>query len=137
MQIVPSFGVLHQQPHCLTAGDRTHLLKSGLLSTHGMPNDVRNLLTTLTVIAGLSAPFVATAEILKLNTGAVVVRQNANMPTRGMDKLAVETEFGAPVKKNPTIGKPAISSWDYADFTTYFEGTLVLHSVLHSTRQNH
>ncbi|MGV6818096.1 MAG: hypothetical protein ACWA44_12605 [Thiotrichales bacterium] len=93
---------------------------------------VRHLLTTLTILTAFGLPFVSYGQVLKLNSGTVLVQQQANMPARGMDKLMVEAKFGAPKKKHPAIGKPPISSWDYPGFTTYFEGNLVLHSVVHS-----
>lgn len=93
---------------------------------------MQNSLRILIAIASLSSSLYASAEVLKLDTGSVLVRQEADMPKRGMSKQTIETRYGAPLRKHPAVGKPAISSWEYASFTTYFEGNLALHSVLHA-----
>jgi hypothetical protein len=61
------------------------------------------------------------------------VRQADRMelPNNGMNKAAVETKFGAPLEKVPAVGEPPISSWRYNTYSVYFEGDLVLFTVLH------
>jgi len=51
-------------------------------------------------------------------------------PTAGMTQAKVEKKFGAPIKRTDSVGKPPISSWEYADYTVYFENDRVIHSVL-------
>jgi hypothetical protein len=41
----------------------------------------------------------------------------------------VETKFGAPMSRRSAVGDPPISSWEYADFTVFFEYDRVLHAV--------
>ncbi len=84
------------------------------------------LSTLLPLTAVLTAP--ASAEVLKLN-GEVEVLKAVNAPTRGMTKAAVAKRFGKPVRKNPAVGKPPISSWEYPGYIVYFEGKYVLHTV--------
>lgn len=85
---------------------------------------------TLAALLPLSATLTppASAEVLKLN-GTVEVLKPVNAPTRGMTKATVEKRFGKPVKKNPAVGKPPISSWEYPGYIVYFEGKYVLHTV--------
>ena len=70
----------------------------------------------------------ASAEVLKLGD-KVEVKRPANAPTRGMTKATVEKRYGEPLKKNPPVGKPPISSWEYPGYIVYFEGQYVLHTV--------
>ncbi|VUD68825.1 hypothetical protein TDB9533_04184 [Thalassocella blandensis] len=51
-------------------------------------------------------------------------------PSRGMNKAAVEGEFGAPDSKVGPNGNPPIYYWEYPDFTVYFESDMVLHTVI-------
>ena len=62
------------------------------------------------------------------------VRQSARMqlPVNGESKADVSAKFGAPTKKNAEVGDPPISSWDYAEYSVYFEYDLVLFTVLHA-----
>ena len=57
--------------------------------------------------------------------------QNINRPKVGMSMEAVKSYFGEPTSVSGPTGKPAIYKWKYADFTVYFEGEHVIHSVLH------
>ena len=56
--------------------------------------------------------------------------QNINRPKLGMSMEKVKAYFGEPIHLSGPTGKPAIYMWKYADFTVYFEGEYVLHSVL-------
>lgn len=57
-------------------------------------------------------------------------KQAMNRPERGLTKNQVKKMFGAPEEQRQAVGQPPISSWKYDDFTVYFEGNTVLHSVL-------
>ena len=57
--------------------------------------------------------------------------KNINRPKVGMSMEAVKAYFGNPTAVSGPTGKPAIYQWKYADFTVYFEGEYVIHSVLH------
>lgn len=71
----------------------------------------------------------SSGEVLKLNGGPVEVLKAVDAPVRGMSKQAVEKRFGAPLRKEPAVGKPAISSWEYPGYTVFFENHLVIHTV--------
>lgn len=53
------------------------------------------------------------------------------MPQRGASQAAVEQRFGTPLKKHAPVGTPAITRWDYQDYSVYFEGNTALHAVSH------
>jgi hypothetical protein len=55
--------------------------------------------------------------------------ERSDRPTRGATMARVENNFGTPLSKQPAVGDPPISSWEYPDFTVYFEYDRVLHSV--------
>jgi hypothetical protein len=71
----------------------------------------------------------AQADTLIIDKLDEVQGEMPNRPARGATKTRVETSFGAPVSKQAAVGDPPISSWEYADFTVYFEYDRVLHSV--------
>lgn len=60
-------------------------------------------------------------------------KQVLERPRRGSSKEQVKAHFGDPVSITPAVGAPPISSWEYPDFTVYFEYNHVLHSVLKRT----
>ncbi len=53
------------------------------------------------------------------------------VPVKGMTTGQVAKKFGTPMEKIIPVGEPPISRWLYEDFTVYFEGDFVLHSVIH------
>jgi len=55
--------------------------------------------------------------------------ERSDRPARGATMDRVESNFGMPLSKQPAVGDPPISSWEYNDFTVYFEYDRVLHSV--------
>ena len=59
---------------------------------------------------------------------------SVTLPGRGMTMEQVEERFGAPLKKNPAVGKPPITTWDYGKFTVYFEDRYVIHAVFHKPK---
>lgn len=72
------------------------------------------------------------AESIKIGISQQgAVNQNINRPKVGMNMEKVKVMFGAPLQINEPTGNPPISKWKYADFTVYFEGEYVIHSVLH------
>jgi hypothetical protein len=72
----------------------------------------------------------AHADVLKYPDQDPEVAQLGNTPPRGMTKNEVRARYGEPLKQGPTVGKPPISSWGYADYTVYFEYDRVLHAVV-------
>jgi hypothetical protein len=51
-------------------------------------------------------------------------------PERGAHMASVEQHFGAPAQRYAAVGQPPITRWDYPTMVVYFEGDLVLHTVL-------
>jgi len=73
----------------------------------------------------------AIAEDIKIPVGTQTPEaQQIARPTTGMTKAQVESQYGSPQKNNPAKGNPPISSWEYAEFTVYFEYDHVIHSVV-------
>ncbi|MEA3410571.1 MAG: hypothetical protein U9R74_03425 [Pseudomonadota bacterium] len=81
------------------------------------------------LIAGVTPLAPATADVVKYPDSGPVVVQSVDTPRRGMTKDQVADRFGTPPVRQPPVGDPPISSWDYGDYTVYFEGETVLHSV--------
>ena len=79
------------------------------------------------IVAGATLSIPAYADRLSINNG---VSRDNNMPARGATMKIVAGSLGMPIKKIPAVGKPAISRWQYAAFTVYFENNRVLHSVV-------
>jgi hypothetical protein len=85
-------------------------------------------------LAAISLVFFITAGAAQADTLIIdkldeVTGEMSNRPARGATKTRVETSFGTPISKQAAVGDPPISSWEYADFTVYFEFDRVLHSV--------
>lgn len=59
----------------------------------------------------------------------ILVDAAPSLPSTGMNMQQVESRFGAPAEKQPSIGQPPITIWRYAEFNVYFERQQVLHSV--------
>ncbi|WP_250658277.1 hypothetical protein [Alkalimarinus coralli] len=75
------------------------------------------------------------AETIKIGVSEQASENKSiNRPQVGMTMEKVKEYFGNPVKISGPTGKPAIYQWKYADFTVYFEGEYVIHSVLHPSK---
>ena len=59
---------------------------------------------------------------------------NIERPNLGQKQQQVLDIFGQPAKQYPATGTPAITRWDYENFSVYFENDVVLHSVLRHQR---
>lgn len=57
-------------------------------------------------------------------------------PRTGMRKAHVEEKFGQPLERSGPVGTPPIYTWDYEQFTVYFEGDHVIHSVVKMPPKN-
>lgn len=80
----------------------------------------------------LSVGPTASAEVVKLPDQPAHVVMDDNAPIRGMTKAVVSRKFGLPENQSGPVGDPPIYRWDYADYSVFFEGDYVLHSVYHS-----
>lgn len=83
-------------------------------------------------VAAFACGSMAHAETLLMQR----VKQERGMhaPHRGMTMAQVERDFGAPVQKLAPAGgdsprHPVINRWEYANFTVYFERSIVIDSV--------
>ncbi|MGH8218075.1 MAG: hypothetical protein ACREUT_05845 [Steroidobacteraceae bacterium] len=72
----------------------------------------------------------ARAETIVVNDKVMVRDSNVARPTGGMRMEQVEKKFGEPTKRHPTVGKPPITRWDYPQFSVFFEGDRVIHTVV-------
>ena len=77
-------------------------------------------------ILGIEASNPSTGLPMQMERELIDIR----LPTRGMRKKMVESEFGHPINIRAAVGEPPISSWVYDEYTVYFEFEWVLHSVL-------
>lgn len=57
------------------------------------------------------------------------IEKERGFPIRGQTRGSVRGMFGEPGSSKPAIGKPPISSWNYSEFTVYFEYDLVITTV--------
>ena len=71
----------------------------------------------------------AHADTLLIDKLDTVEAARSDRPARGATMARVERNFGAPLSKKGAVGDPPIASWEYADFTVFFEYDRVLHSV--------
>lgn len=88
---------------------------------------VRGFLFCLTAVALTTLP--ASADVLLLNGDPVVVERD-DQPGRGMHERTVLNRFGEPESRQPAVGDPPISRWDYHDYSVFFEGSFVIHTVV-------
>lgn len=88
------------------------------------------LLGAALAAAGALGAVSARAETVVINHEVTVEPSTIARPHRGMRMQEVERKFGAPSKRHPTVGKPPITRWDYPQFSVFFEGDRVIHSVV-------
>jgi len=82
----------------------------------------------ITIVMG--SPLPAQAELVVVD-GQVRLRDvQVEVPKRGLNMQTVEARFGAPTARSGAVGSPPITRWDYADFSVYFEHSLVVHAVV-------
>ena len=78
-----------------------------------------------------TSPVLVLAEAIKIPIGAQTSEsKQIARPATGTTKNKVKIQFGAPVKENAPKGNPPISTWEYAEFTVYFENDHVTYSVV-------
>jgi len=95
---------------------------------------IRTFLTASAIATSLALASTGQADTLKISVSKQSPEmQSISRPHNGMDKASVERVFGAPQATNGPVGEPPISNWVYEQFTVYFEGDTVLHSVLRKT----
>jgi hypothetical protein len=90
---------------------------------------LRGLLFSLLALGLTTLP--ATADVLLMNGNPMVV-ELGDQPSRGMHERTVLSRFGEPVRRHGAVGEPPISRWDYGDYSVFFEGPFVIHTVVRS-----
>lgn len=83
------------------------------------------------IFAVCASPTLVQAEDIKIPIGTQTpeAKQIAR-PATDTTKAQVKSQFGEPIKDNAPKGNPPISTWEYAEFTVYFEHNHVIHSVV-------
>ena len=95
-----------------------------------------NATRTVILTVALALPLTAHADNRRVtgDTFSIPVSQqgqyNADTPRRGASQQQVVNRYGEPQQRHSTVGQPPITRWDYSGFSVYFEGNIVLHSVL-------
>jgi len=90
--------------------------------------------------AGLTAVLATSsvrAETIVVDDKVMVRDSNVDRPHGGMSMQQVESKFGAPTERHPTVGKPPITRWDYPQFSVFFEGDRVIHAVVLGQQPTH
>jgi hypothetical protein len=83
---------------------------------------------SLALLLALAAtPLVA--ETLVVDSQVQLRPVTRELPRRGANMSAVETQFGAPTARHAAVGQPPITRWDYDGFSVYFENSRVIHAV--------
>jgi len=100
-----------------------------MMSRLGFPLYILLSTLTLTCSQGIYAQNIA---IPLGNQGNAIIQT----PYLGWTQAEVQENFGTPLDREGPVGDPAITIWNYAQFSVYFEYDRVLHSVKHYTSQN-
>ena len=97
-------------------------------------NGTRLATLTLTLALALGASGHIQAEQITVPVGTQADRSQATLPKNGMSQQTVEDRWGPPREIRQPVGQPPISQWHYPDFIVYFEGDMVLHTVMKRSR---
>jgi hypothetical protein len=78
------------------------------------------------VVAGLAFSAAHADELtMPASTSA-----SGDHPHRGMTMDKVEAAYGAPSNREPAVGQPPITRWEYPGYVVFFENNIVLHTVI-------
>jgi hypothetical protein len=72
----------------------------------------------------------AAAETVVVDGRLSVAPSSIARPARGMHMAEVEQRFGAPIARHAAVGRPPITRWDYPEYSVFFEGRTVIHTVV-------
>jgi hypothetical protein len=72
----------------------------------------------------------ARGETVVIDDQVSVVNSDIARPSSGMTMQKVEAKFGAPAERHAAVGTPAITRWDYQNFSVFFENDRVIHAVV-------
>ncbi len=73
------------------------------------------------------------ADVLVINQ-AVTSDDRPDLPQNGLSKAQVREAHGEPQIEHPAIGDPAITRWDYQEYSVYFELDKVITAVVKPKR---
>lgn len=76
------------------------------------------------------------AETVAIPLGQQGKAWQVDSPRTGMRKDLVEEKYGQPMERSGPVGTPPIYTWDYEQFTVYFEGDHVIHAVVKIAPKN-
>ena len=91
---------------------------------------------SLSLAVGLTAFIIgahagtARSETIVTDDQVSVIPSDVARPGPGMTMQKVEEKFGAPAERHPAVGTPAITRWDYQNFSVFFENDRVIHAVV-------
>ncbi|TGN41440.1 hypothetical protein [Marinobacter confluentis] len=93
-------------------------------------------LCAATVVGFMLTPLsAAVAEELRMSLKDQAQRSaQEDLPRNGLSESSVENRWGQPQSVTGPVGDPPIYQWHYQNFTVYFEGNRVIHSVLSQDR---
>lgn len=91
---------------------------------------MRSASRTSALFAGLALNLAMSAPQLHADELQMPAAAPQDHPARGMSMEKVEAAFGAPANREPAVGQPPITRWEYPGFVVYFEGRTVLHTVV-------
>lgn len=95
----------------------------------------------LACAAAATLPIATWSGALHADTVAIPLGQqgkawNIETPRHGITKSQVQARFGAPDAQSGPVGEPPIYKWTYDQFSVYFEGDRVIHSVVQAPEKS-
>lgn len=93
------------------------------------------MLKSALIIMLCSLSFQSSAETLVIPVGQQKSPVNEALPLRGQSQAYVLLVHGQP-DRQLSVGEPPITRWFYPEFSVYFEGEHVIHSVTHFKAQH-
>ena len=90
-----------------------------------------NFVRASLVVSGLALASLSSHRVFA-ETIVIPVGQHSTsvkLPKKGTSKQAVTAAFGEPLSSKAPVGNPPIATWNYADFSVYFEYDHVVHAV--------
>lgn len=91
----------------------------------------KKYLSSLSLVIALSTmgltPTTAYSEVLQMPEAPQSF--TVTLPGRGMSMTEVLEKFGEPQSKDPEVGEPPITRWNYPNYVVVFEYQYVIHSL--------
>lgn len=94
------------------------------------------LSTTAIAQSGEESESTQQTQAIAIPVGSQGNNAQISVPSLGMNMSSVKANFGDPERTLGPIGNPPITTWIYPSYSVYFEGDIVIHSVIeHKTPQ--